>query len=79
MPTLKEAHERLYKTCLIILAALIAVFNVYGVLFLGPVYLLLSISFTRYESGMSQKAKNRWITIPIASALFIILTLIVLY
>ncbi len=69
----KDILEGLYQACFILLAVLISIFNVYGVLFIGPVYLVLAISYSRMKPELGRKKMNQWIVIPFVCAITIVL------
>lgn len=62
-------HAYIYKSALVFLALLLVVFNVYGIVFILPLYLGFSVSYWNSESVESRAGKRKWIAIPFFSAL----------
>lgn len=73
----KHVQLRAYKISFISIALLMVVFNIYGVLFLSPVYLVLSISFFRANLELSSSEKTKWAVTPFAVAILIILVVLI--
>lgn len=74
----KHNHLKAYKVSFIAIALLIVVYNIYGVLFLTPVYLVLAISFNRAELDLTSAEKSKWAVTPFAVSILIVTIILIL-